>query len=105
MKLTINEVKIQAKKLFKALKTNPSLLLSKQKSLLKMNVSAIDELQLKHCLGLSSLDLGFSNWQIAHSVLSGSFLPVETIDMGKFFIPKAVGALLINGFQIIRKLK
>ena len=72
MELALNELKTQAKKLLKALRSNDELQLTMQRSLKKLSLSSLDELKLKHCLTLVSQQLGFDNWHDVQDILTGN---------------------------------
>jgi len=94
MEFAINEVKTQAKKLLKALKADETLVKAMKVPFKKVALSSIDELKLKHCLSLVSIELGFVNWHEAHAVLSGSSEVIETINMGTFLYPQSCGGFI-----------
>lgn len=98
MKLAINEVKTQAKKLLKSLHENEALFQSMRLPLKRANVSSLTQLKLKHCLSIVSHQLGFDSWQHAHEVLSGKEDPFESSNMGSFFYPKSCGAFINEWF-------
>jgi len=98
MELAINEVKTQAKKLLKALKVDGDLERKMQLPLKKLAVTSIDELKLKHCLSLVSMELGFTNWHQAKDVLSGNVEPLAVNNMGSFFYPKSCGSFINEWF-------
>jgi len=98
MELAINEVKTQAKKLLKALKVDNNLVQRMQIPLKKAAVPTIDELKLKHCLSMVSIELGFSNWHEAKEILSGTKPLSEVKDMGSFFYPKGCGGFINEWF-------
>lgn len=98
MKLAVNEVKTQAKKLFKALNENEDLLQTMQLPLKRVSVSSLTQLKLKHCLSMVSHQLGFDSWQDAHEILSGKLSPIESCNMGSFFYPKSCGAFINEWF-------
>ena len=87
MELTLNELKTQAKILLKSLRVNDFLATKMQKSLDKIAIYTLDDLQLKHCLTLVSHQLGFTNWHHAQTILSAYKKTVEPINMGTFFYP------------------
>jgi len=94
MEFAINEVKTQAKKLLKALKADETLVKTMKVPFKKVALSSIDELKLKHCLSLVSIELGFVNWHEAHAVLSGSSEVIETINIGTFLYPQSCGGFI-----------
>jgi len=98
MELAINEVKIQAKKLLKALKVDDNLVQKMQIPLKKAAVASIDELKLKHCLSLVSIELGFTNWHQAKDVLSGVKPLSGVTNMGSFFYPEGCGGFINEWF-------
>lgn len=98
MELALNEVKIQAKKLLKALKIDSDLQLAMQRPLNKLALTSLDELKLKHCLTIISQQLGFENWHHAQCVLSGSKKTNGPLNMGTFFYPKGSSAFINEWF-------
>lgn len=98
MEYALQEVKTQAKKLLKALKSDPSLVKSMQIPLKEVAVSSLEELKLKHCLGLLSMELGFKNWHEAQQLLSGRQQSLVMINMGSFFYPKGCGGFINEWF-------
>jgi len=88
MELAVNETKIQAKKLLKAIKSNHQLF-DKYPLLKKMGVSHIDDLQLKHTLAIIAIKLGFKSWQQASTVLTGQRQTNALVNMGILFYPPA----------------
>ena len=99
MEYALNEVKTQAKKLLKALKSEPTLFKSMQRPLKKMAISSLDELQLKHCLGLVAIELGFKDWHNAHQALSGAEQSLIAINRGTFFYPDSCGGFINEWFS------
>lgn len=98
MEIAINEVKTQARKLLKALKTDQTLQQKMALQLKKNKFGPISELQLKHCLTLISQQLGFSNWPHAQRILSGNEQLENRPDMGSAFYTKACDGLLNQWF-------
>lgn len=98
MEYALQEVKTQAKKLLKALKSEPSLVKAMQLPLNKIAVSSIEALKLKHCLGLVSMELGFKDWHEAQQFLSGSHPQLPSTNMGGFFYPKGCGGFINEWF-------
>jgi len=98
MEYALQEVKTQAKKLLKALKSEPSLVKAMQLPLKKIDVSSPEALKLKHCLGLVSMELGFKDWHETQQLLSGSKPELATINMGSFFYPKGCGGFINEWF-------
>jgi len=94
MELAINEIKTQAKKLLRALKADNNLVNKMRIPFKKVAISSVDELKLKHCLSLVSLELGFTNWHEAHGVLSGTTETLEGINMGTFLYPQVCGGFI-----------
>jgi hypothetical protein len=94
MELAINEVKTQAKKLLRALKADDNLANKMKIPFKKVAISSVEELKLKHCLSLVSLELGFANWHEAHAVLSGTTETLEGVNMGTFLYPQACGGFI-----------
>jgi len=88
MELSVNEIKIQAKKLLKAMRSNHQLL-SHYTFFKKIGISHIDELQLKHTLAFMAFRLGFKSWQQASTTLTGHQQPSAPINMGTLFYPPA----------------
>ena len=88
MELAINEVKIQAKKLLKTLKSDEDAFES-HPQLAKMGITHQDDLQLKHTLTIIAITLGFKQWQQASAVLSGQLDKSTPQQMGTLFYPKA----------------
>ena len=105
MKRAINEVKIQAKKLFKSLKTTDTLQHKIPGYLKKLKVVSVEEIQLKHCLILVSQELGFINWHEAQEVLTGRKALAETSDFGTFFYPEQCGAFINEWFSDYQQAK
>ena len=105
MKLAINEVKTQAKKLLKALHENEALFQSMQLPLKRVAVTNLEELKLKHCLSIVSHQLGFDSWQEAHEVLTGKHNPLEPTNMGSFFYPNSCGAFINEWFTDYQQAK
>ena len=98
MEYALQEVKTQAKKLLKAFKSDPSLVKGMQIPLKKITVSSLEELKLKHCLGLVAMELGFRDWHEAQQLLSGAKPSLVTINMGSFFYPKGCGGFINEWF-------
>lgn len=98
MELALNEVKIQAKKLLKALKVDSDIQRAMQRPLNKLALTSLDELKLKHCLTIVSQQLGFENWHHTQCVLSGRNKSSEPLNMGTFFYPKGSGAFINEWF-------
>lgn len=98
MKLAINEVKTQAKKLLKAMHENEALFQSMRLKLKRVAVTTLSQLKLKHCLSIVSHQLGFDSWQEAHEVLSGKHSPYNSSNMGSFFYPQSCGAFINEWF-------
>lgn len=105
MKLAINEVKTQAKKLLKALHENEVLFQSMRLPLKRVAVSSLSQLKLKHCLSIVSHQLGFDSWQQAHEVLSGKQHSIELLNMGSFFYPKSCGVFINEWFADYQQAK
>jgi len=98
MEYAVQEVKTQAKKLLKALKSEHSLMRAKQIPLKKIAVSSSEALKLKHCLGLVSMELGFKDWHEAQQLLSGAIPSLVMKNMGSFFHPKGCGGFINEWF-------
>ncbi|PKG83180.1 hypothetical protein CXF85_11645 [Colwellia sp. 75C3] len=98
MEYALNEVKTQAKKLLKALKSEPSLVNSMKIPLKKIAVTSLDELKLKHCLALVAIELGFKDWHEAQQLLSGARPSLVMINMGTFFYPENCGGFINEWF-------
>lgn len=98
MELALNEVKTQAKKLLKALKSDDELQQTMQLPLKKLSLSSLDELKLKHCLTIVSQQLGFDNWHHAQDILSGNKKTITPMVMGTFFYPKGSGGFINEWF-------
>jgi hypothetical protein len=96
MKIALNEIKIQAKKLLKTLKSDGKATL--HRSLKKLSLTTLDELKLKHCLTIVSQQLGFTNWHHAQEVLSGDKKQLDALDMGTFFYPDSGGVFINEWF-------
>ncbi|MDP5138292.1 hypothetical protein ORJ04_20295 [Rheinheimera baltica] len=94
MELALNEVKVQAKKLLKAIKRDPILQQHMAPQLKRLEIKDGDDLQLKHCLTMLSQQIGFASWHHAQKVLSGNEDLHSTPDMGKVFYTKACGGLI-----------
>jgi hypothetical protein len=88
MELALNEVKTQAKKLCKAIKSDPNTLVKLKRSL-KRTLVIPDEIKLKHCLLIISQQLGFKDWHHAQLILSGKQSLKDMPDMGKIFSNQA----------------
>ncbi|KGJ88457.1 hypothetical protein [Colwellia psychrerythraea] len=98
MEYALQEVKTQAKKLLKALKSEPSLVIAMQIPLKKINIASPELLKLKHCLVLVSMELGFKDWHEAQLLLSGSNKQLIATNMGSFFYPKGCGGFINEWF-------
>jgi hypothetical protein len=98
MEYALQEVKTQAKKLLKALKSDPNLVRAMQIPLKKIAISSPEELKLKHCQNLIAIELGFKDWHEAQQLLSGSKPQSMTINMGSFFYPKGCGGFINEWF-------
>lgn len=98
MEYALQEVKTQAKKLLKALKSEPSLVTAMQIPLKKINIASPELLKLKHCLVLVSMELGFKDWHEAQQLLSGSKPELTIINMGSFFYPRGCGGFINEWF-------
>ena len=98
MELAIKEVKTQAKKLLKALRKNNSEILISQAKLKKLALTSAEQLQLKHCLTIVAIELGFENWHQLQKILSGSESTDEIVNMGTFFYPKICGGFINEWF-------
>ena len=105
MEYALQEVKTQARKLLKAFKSEPNLVKGMQIPIKKIAASSLEELKLKHCLGLVAMELGFRDWHEAQQLLSGAKPSLVTINMGSFFTLKAVADLLMSGLPITHKLE
>lgn len=88
MELALNELKIQAKKRLKLLKSDTDSF-THEKILKQIGVNHQNDVQLKHALTIVSRQLGFSTWQQTSSVLSGARQTNPVNDMGTLFYPKA----------------
>ncbi len=98
MKLAINEVKTQAKKLLKSLKTNPVTWQNMEPSLKRLSLPSKEELKLKHCLTLIAWQLGFDNWHHANTILSGQESITNQPNMGTFFYNNVCGGHINEWF-------
>lgn len=98
MEYALQEVKTQAKKLLKALKSEPDLVRVMQIPLKKINIASPELLKLKHCLVLVSMELGFKDWHEAQLLLSGSNKQLIATNMGSFFYPKGCGGFINEWF-------
>ncbi len=98
MNIALNEVKTQAKKLLKALRSDQSIMTNMNIAFKKLNLSTVDQVKLKHCLSLISLQLGFDSWQQAQNVLSGNSNLEDHPNMGTFFYNNKCGALINEWF-------
>lgn len=98
MELALNEVKTQAKKLLKAVKTDSNLLSTMKLPLKKLSIPISAEIKLKHCLTIIAYQLGFENWHHAQDVLSGSKKSIQTLDMGTFFYPRGADFFINEWF-------
>jgi len=105
MEYALNEVKIQAKKLLKALQADNELQDRLQQSWRKLALANLDELKLKHCLKLIANQLGFVNWQQAQGALTGCNTEEEPLNMGTFFYPKGGGAFINEWFSDYQQAK
>jgi hypothetical protein len=105
MELALNELKTQAKKLLKALRSNDELQLTMQRSLKKLSLSSLDELKLKHCLTLVSQQLGFDNWHDAQDILTGNKSVQDCKNMGSFFYPEGCGGFINEWFADYQQAK
>ena len=103
MELAIKEVKTQAKKLLKALRKNNSEILISQAKLKKLALTSAEQLQLKHCLTIVAIELGFENWHQLQKILSGSESTDEIVNMGTFFYPKICGGFINEWFVDYQK--
>lgn len=97
MELALNEIKIQAKKRLKLLKSDTDSFIN-EKILKQIGVIDQDDVQLKHALTIVSRQLGFSTWQQASSVLSGARPTNPINDMGTLFYPKTCHGLTNEWF-------
>lgn len=95
MIFALNEVKIQAKLLQKALQTNPQLQLGMKKPLAKLGIANIEQFKFKHSLTLIAQQLGFLSWHQAHEFLSGEINNNQLINAGAMFYPKR-GDVFLN---------
>lgn len=84
MNLALDEFKVKAKKLHKALKANPS------------NEKPI---QLKDCLTLLSVNIGFASWQHASDYLRGKAGNVARANHGTLWYEHACCALTNSWFS------
>jgi hypothetical protein len=105
MELALNEVKIQAKKLLKAIKTDSNLLPTMKLPLKKLDVPISAEIKLKDCLNIIAHQLGFENWYQAQVVLSGSNKNVQGLDMGTFFYPRGADIFINEWFANYQQAK
>lgn len=105
MELALNEVKIQAKKLLKAIKLDSNLLATIKPSLKKSDLASSEEIQLKHCLTIVSQQLGFENWYHAQTVLSGGNINNNNQRMGTLFYPKGADGFINEWFADYQQAK
>ena len=94
MNLAINELKIQAKKMLKAIKVGGSLIDKQQRQLKTFNLDFTQEIKLKHCHFIIATKYGFDSWQHAQQVLSGSAVTKVTMNMGILFHSSRCDALI-----------
>lgn len=104
MELAIHEVKLQAKKLLKHIKTNDQLTPKVQRILRKQGVSALADIKLKHCLTAVSQHFGFSNWHHCQAILSGSHTE-SIIDYGTLFYSDSCGSFINQWFSTYSEAK
>jgi len=105
MELALNEVKTQAKKLLKAIKSNSSLRPQMEQTLNKLGITLLDEIKLKHCLVIVAQQLGFDNWHHAQDILSGSKNNIEELSMGTLFYPKGADGFINEWFANYQQAK
>lgn len=105
MELALNEIKIQAKRRLKAFKTNTAEDVDVKSAIKKFGIDSPEQLKLKHCQLLVVQHLGFSDWQHAQAILSGSEVIDHVSDMGALFHNKACNALLNEWFTDYQQAK
>ena len=99
MQLSINEIKIQAKKLLQAKKTETNSFSKFDRYFAQQNLSPQQTWQLKHCLQAIAKDLGFSSWQEAQQLFSGDKKIDSSTNFGTFFYPKQCFAFINEWFS------
>ncbi|GHF99131.1 hypothetical protein [Thalassotalea marina] len=87
MELAINEIKLQAKKLHKRLKSGEMITAKIEKQLTRLNTN-LTELKLKHCLTIVSQQLGFVHWHQAHQFFSGISENNTPLNWGTYLYPE-----------------
>jgi len=105
MEFALNEVKTQAKKLLKAIKSNSSLRPKMELTFNKLGITLLDEIKLKHCLVIVAQQLGFDNWHHAQDILSGSKKNIEALTMGTLFYPKGADGFINEWFANYQQAK
>jgi hypothetical protein len=99
MDKSLNELKIQAKKLFKCSKKDDVNALARLAKCYRSNQPTTDSLQLKHCQLVLAKELGFQDWQHLQKILSGAIGNKSAeVDMGSIFYVSACSALLNQWF-------
>jgi len=94
MNLAIKELKIQAKKLLKIIKTGEKITTKMQQQLKALNLESIQEIKLKHCQFLVAKKYTFDSWQHALQVLSGNEIGNTSINLGTIFHSPRCDALI-----------
>lgn len=108
MNKALNELKIQAKILLKSARNNqPSAIqrLAKHRGhkspSLSLDIAYADLGKLKHCQHVLAREVGFENWQHAHSILGASDITLSNpisdsgaLNMGKFWHSYSCDALI-----------
>lgn len=99
MEHAINEIKVQAKKLLQAKKSNKLISKRLEKQFLKISLHTDQSWQLKHCLLVIARDLGFQSWQEAQQVLSGQEDSFDNTNFGNIFYPSQCFAFINEWFS------
>lgn len=105
MDKALSELKIQAKKLLKALHKGEDALEPYQPLMRKKEWSEKSDWQLKDCLNLVSMRLGFNQFQHAQIVLSGKLDDPEMTDFGAFWHHPGCDALVNHWFANYQEAK
>lgn len=94
MELAIKEVKIQAKKLNKQLKSGDQVSKNVVLKMKRLHINTT-EIKLKDCLNVVSIQLGFQHWRQAHQFFSGSADNKLPTNWGTYLYPDR-GDVFIN---------
>lgn len=94
MELANNEIKLQAKKLLKRIKSGETLTTTLTKQLSNLPIELAD-IQLKHCLTLVARRLGFFHWHEAQQFFTGASNDNSLNNWGTYLYPER-GDVFIN---------